>query len=175
MCPAYRRASPEAIILRMRQRFGIGYDSHVFVEDRPLVLGGVTVEHARGLAGHSDGDALTHAIIDALLGAAAMGDIGRLFPDTDERWKGADSIQLLREVRRRIAAASYTIVNVDATVITEAPRLAPHVEAMRERLAEALGVPVYSVSVKAKTNEGMDAVGKRKGLQAFAVASIGGA
>lgn len=159
----------------MRQRFGIGYDSHVFGEKRALVLAGVTVEHTSGLKGHSDGDAVAHAVIDALLGAAAMGDIGRLFPDTDERWKGADSMRLLAEVRRRILAASYQIVNVDVTVIAEAPRLAPHVEAMRDSLAGALALPTNAVSVKAKTNEGMDAVGKGMGLQVFAVASLGGA
>lgn len=159
----------------MRQRFGIGYDSHVFGEKRPLVLAGVTIEHTSGLKGHSDGDAVAHAVIDALLGAAAMGDIGRLFPDTDERWKGADSMRLLADVRRRVVAASYQIVNVDVTVIAEAPRLAPHVEAMRAGLAGALALPVGAVSVKAKTNEGMDAVGKGVGLQVFAVASLGGA
>jgi 2-C-methyl-D-erythritol 2,4-cyclodiphosphate synthase len=159
----------------MRQRFGIGYDSHVFGEKRPLVLAGVTIEHTSGLKGHSDGDAVAHAVIDALLGAAAMGDIGRLFPDSDERWKGADSMRLLAEVRRRVVAASYQIVNVDVTVIAEAPRLAPHVEAMRSGLAGALALPIGAVSVKAKTNEGMDAVGKGVGLQVFAVASLGGA
>lgn len=159
----------------MRQRFGIGFDSHVFVQNRPLILGGVTIEHSKGLKGHSDGDAVAHAVIDALLGAAAMGDIGRLFPDTDERWKGADSMQLLREVKRRILAASYTIVNVDATVVTEEPKLAPHIDEMRDNLSRALGLPVTAVSVKAKTNEKMDSVGRGKGLQVFAVASLGGA
>src|ERR1043165_9797628 len=138
----------------MRQRFGIGYDSHTFGAQRPLKLGGVVIEHASGLVGHSYGDAVAHAIIDALLGAAAMGDIGRLFPDTDDRWKDADSLKLLAEVKRRLLAASYTLVNVDATVITEAPRLAPHIAAMRANLAAALGLPVNAVSVKAKTNEG---------------------
>jgi len=159
----------------MRQRFGIGYDSHTFGARRPLVLGGVTIEHTSGLQGHSDGDAVAHAVIDAVLGAAAMGDIGRLFPDTDERWKDANSLALLAEVKRRIVAASYSVVNVDVTVITEAPKLAPHIEHMRENLALALGVGVGAVSVKAKTNEKMDSVGKGKGLQVFAVASLGGA
>lgn len=159
----------------MRQRFGIGYDSHRFGAKRPLVLAGVTIEHPSGLAGHSDGDAVAHAVIDALLGAAAMGDIGRLFPDTDERWKDVDSLQLLAEVKRRIVAASYFIVNVDVTVITEQPKLAPHIDAMRANLARAVGLPVSAVSVKAKTNEGMDAVGQGKGLNVFAVASLGGA
>jgi 2-C-methyl-D-erythritol 2,4-cyclodiphosphate synthase len=159
----------------MRQRFGIGYDSHVFAENRPFVLGGVRIEHSKGLKGHSDGDAVCHAAIDALLGAAAMGDIGALFPDTDDRWKGADSLKLLREVRRRLAAASYSIVNVDVTVILEHPKLSPHIAAMRENLAAALAVPVSAVSVKAKTNEKMDAVGRGKGIQVFAIASLEGA
>lgn len=159
----------------MRQRFGIGYDSHRFGATRPLILAGVAIEHATGLLGHSDGDAVAHAVIDALLGAAAMGDIGQLFPETDQRWKDADSIQLLREVKRRLTAASYTIVNVDVTVVTEKPRLAPYIPAMRENLSRALGIPLHAVSVKAKTNEKMDAVGEGKGLQVFAVASLGGA
>ncbi len=159
----------------MRQRFGLGYDSHAFGAKRPLVLGGVTIPHNSGLVGHSDGDAVAHAVSDALLGAAAMGDIGRLFPDTEERWKDANSMLMLAEVRRRIAAASYAIVNVDVTVITEAPKLAPHVEAMRANLASAIGLPTSAVSVKAKTNEKMDAVGAGKGLQVFAIASLGGA
>jgi len=159
----------------MRQRFGIGYDSHVFAAGRPLILGGVEVEHDRGLKGHSDGDAVTHAVIDALLGAAAMGDIGRLFPDTDERWKGADSIALLKEVRHRLNAASYTIVNVDVTVILEAPKLAPYIASMCDNVSRSLGLPQSAVSIKAKTNEKMDSVGRGKGIQVFAVASIGGA
>lgn len=159
----------------MRQRFGIGFDSHTFGAKRPLILAGVTINHTSGLVGHSDGDAVCHAVTDALLGAAAMGDIGRLFPDTDPRWKDADSLKLLAEVKRRLVAASYTLVNVDVTVITEVPKLAPHVEEMRANLAGVLGLPVSAVSVKAKTNEGMDTVGKGKGLQVFAVASIGGA
>lgn len=159
----------------MRQRFGIGYDSHVFVEKRSLILGGVKIDYAKGLKGHSDGDAVAHAVTDALLGAAAMGDIGQLFPDTDERWKDADSLTLLADVKRRLVAASYTIVNVDVTVITERPKLAPYVLEMRENIARALSVPVSAVSIKAKTNEKMDAVGRGKGLQAFAIASLGGA
>jgi 2-C-methyl-D-erythritol 2,4-cyclodiphosphate synthase len=159
----------------VRQRFGLGYDSHTFGAKRPLVLAGVTLQHESGLTGHSDGDAVAHAVIDALLGAAAMGDIGRLFPDTDARWKNADSMKMLADVKRRLDGASYVLVNVDVTVITEAPKLAPYVDAMRRSLASALGLPVTSVSVKAKTNDGMDAVGKGKGLQVFAVASLGGA
>ena len=159
----------------MRQRFGIGFDSHAFVENRPLILGGVKIKHSKGLKGHSDGDAVAHAVIDALLGAAAMGDIGRLFPDTDKKWKGADSMLLLQEVKRRVLAASYTIVNVDVTVVTEAPKLAPHIDEMRDNVSRALGLPMTAVSIKAKTNEKMDSVGRGKGLQVFAIASLGGA
>lgn len=157
----------------MLQRIGFGYDSHTFGAQRPLVLAGVTIEHESGLEGHSDGDAVAHAVIDALLGAAAMGDIGRLFPDTDDRFAGADSIELLEEVRRRLRAAGYQVVNIDVTVVTQRPRLAPHVDEMRERLADAVGVSAGAVSVKAKTNEGMDAVGEGRGLVVHAVASIG--
>ena len=156
-------------------RFGLGYDSHAFGAKRPLVLGGIKIKHTSGLKGHSDGDAVAHAVMDALLGAAAMGDVGRLFPDTDPRWKGADSLQLLADVRRRVVAAGYSIVNVDVTVITEQPKLAPHADAMRARLATVLGVASGAVSVKAKTNEGLDDIGKGKGLQVFAVAALAGA
>jgi 2-C-methyl-D-erythritol 2,4-cyclodiphosphate synthase len=160
----------------MRQRFGIGYDLHKFARKKgPIVLAGVPIEHTRALDGHSDADAVAHAVTDALLGATAMGDIGRLFPDTDDRWKDANSMQLLTEVRRRVRAASYTIVNVDVTVITQQPKISPHVDAMRENLARALGIHVNSVSVKAKTNEGLGAVGTGKALQVFAIASVGGA
>jgi len=159
----------------MLQRFGYGYDSHVFGAPRPFILGGVEIAHDSGLHGHSDGDAVAHAVIDALLGAAAMGDIGRLFPDSDSRWSGANSMSLLREVRRRITAASYQIVNVDITVILEAPKLAPYIEDMRSNLADALSVTLGAVSVKAKTNEQMDDVGRGRGLMVHAVASLGGA
>jgi len=159
----------------MRQRFGIGYDSHLFVERRRFVLAGVEIEHPKGLKGHSDGDAVAHALIDALLGAAAMGDIGTHFPDTDARWRDADSMRLVRDVQRRIVAAGYGIVNVDVTVILETPKLAPYIQQMRENLARALVVPLGAVSVKAKTNEKMDSVGRGKGIQVFAIASLGGA
>ena len=159
----------------MRQRFGIGYDSHQFGAKKPLILGGVEIKHTSGLKGHSDGDAVAHALIDALLGAAAMGDIGRLFPDTDKKWKNADSIRMLEEVKRRLVAASYTIVNVDATIVTEAPKLAPHIEEMCANIARALSLRESCVSVKAKTNEKMDTVGRGKGLIVYAVASLGGA
>jgi 2-C-methyl-D-erythritol 2,4-cyclodiphosphate synthase len=156
----------------MTHRVGFGYDSHTFGADRPLRLAGVVIPHDRGLAGHSDGDAVAHAVTDALLGAAALGDIGQLFPDTDPAWRGADSMRLLADARERVGRAGFAIVNVDATVILERPRLAPHIPAMRERLAAALNVPVAAVSVKAKTNEGMDAVGRGDGIQVFAVAAV---
>ena len=159
----------------MRQRFGIGYDSHVFGAERPFILAGVEIDNDTGLKGHSDGDAVAHAVTDALLGAVAMGDIGRLFPDTDDRWKGADSLMMLSEVKYRIIAASYNIVNVDVTVVIERPKLAPYIDEMRSNLARTLGLPVNSVSIKAKTNEKMDSVGRGKGIQVFAIASVGGA
>jgi 2-C-methyl-D-erythritol 2,4-cyclodiphosphate synthase len=158
----------------MTLRVGQGYDSHVFGADRPLKLAGVVIPHDRGLTGHSDGDAVAHAVTDALLGATALGDIGQLFPDTDPAWRGADSLRLLADVRERVTRAGFAIVNVDCTVVAERPRLAPYIPAMRERLAAALGLPVASVSVKAKTNEGMDAVGRGDGIQVFAIAALTG-
>jgi 2-C-methyl-D-erythritol 2,4-cyclodiphosphate synthase len=158
----------------MSNRVGFGYDSHTFGANRPLRLAGVEIPHTTGLKGHSDGDAVTHAVTDALLGAAALGDIGRLFPDTDPRWKNADSLQFLADVRDRVARAGFRIVNVDATVVAQHPRLAPHATAMCERLATVLQIPVGAVSIKAKTNEGMDAVGRGEGLQVFAIASLAG-
>jgi len=155
------------------QRIGFGYDSHTFGADRLLVLGGVPIEHVSGLTGHSDGDAVAHAVIDALLGATAMGDIGRIFPDTDDRWKNADSMMMLREVRRRLRAAGYRAVNVDVTVVTELPRITPYVNEMRENLADVLEVSVDAISVKGKTNEKMDAVGAGTGLVVYAVAAVG--
>ena len=173
--PSFRPSALPLNILPMRQRFGLGYDAHTFGADRPLKLGGVEIDHTTGLTGHSDGDAVTHALIDALLGAAAMGDIGQLFPDTDPRWKGADSMQMLAEVKRRLTAASYFVFNVDITVVTEKPKIAPHAPAIREKLAVVLGVSVDAVSIKAKTNEKMDTVGRGKGLMVYAIASLGGA
>ncbi len=157
------------------QRFGHGYDSHLFGANRRLVLGGVEIPHTSGLVGHSDGDAVAHAVIDALLGAAAMGDIGTLFPNSNERWKDADSMELLREVKRRVIAANYMIVNVDVTVITEAPKIGPFAQQMKRNIAEAIGISIGGVSVKAKTNEGMDAVGEGRGIVVHAVASLAGA
>ena len=150
-------------------RIGHGYDVHRLVEDRPLILGGVTVPHTHGLLGHSDADVLAHAIMDALLGAAALGDIGKLFPDSDPTFKGADSLLLAAEVAKRIRAAGYEIGNVDATVIAERPKLAPHIPLMRERIAAALGIAVDAVSVKATTEEGLGFSGKKEGIAAHAV------
>jgi len=153
-------------------RIGFGYDSHRFAEGRRLVLGGVEFPGEVGLDGHSDADALIHAIIDALLGAAALGDIGSHFPDTDDKWKGADSAKLLEATVAELAAAGHRVVNVDATVICERPKLGPRIGDIRERLAALLGVDVSAVSVKGKTNERMDAVGSGVGLAVHAVALI---
>ena len=153
-------------------RIGEGWDVHALVAGRPLVLGGVTVPHSHGLAGHSDADALAHAVTDALLGAAALGDIGRHFPDTDPAFAGADSLRLLAEAARRVRAAGYAIGNVDATVVAQAPKLAPHIPAMCARLAQALCVPVGCVNVKAKTAEKMGPVGEGRAIEARAVALL---
>jgi 2-C-methyl-D-erythritol 2,4-cyclodiphosphate synthase len=151
---------------------GLGYDSHVFADGRPLILGGVRIPSERGLLGHSDADVLTHAIIDALLGAAGLGDIGQHFPDTDERWRDADSIALLRAVIVQLAERGLAPVNVDATVVLQAPKLAPHREAMRTTLAAALGLPPERVNVKATTAEGMGPIGRGEGAEAHAVALL---
>lgn len=153
-------------------RAGIGFDSHGFAEGRSLVLGGVRVDFALGLVGFSDADALTHAVIDALLGAAGLGDIGRHFPDTDERWRDADSIEMLRTVRGMVGEAGLAPVNVDATVVCEAPRLGPYREPMRARLAEALGLEPDAVNVKFTTAEGMGWVGSGEGIAALAIATV---
>jgi 2-C-methyl-D-erythritol 2,4-cyclodiphosphate synthase len=156
----------------MSNRTGIGYDSHRFAEGIPLRLGGVTIPHTHGLKGHSDGDAVLHAITDALLGAAALGDIGGFFPDTDPRWKGADSVTFIRGAVEALAGLRLGIVNVDVTVITELPKLAPHIEAMCAQTAAALGIPMERVSIKAKTNEGMGWIGQGEGLATIAVATL---
>jgi len=156
-------------------RIGEGWDTHQLVEGRPLILGGVTIPHTRGLLGHSDADALCHAITDALLGAAGLGDIGRHFPDTDAAFKGADSIALLREACRRTRAAGWSPVNIDATIVAQQPKMAPHIEAMRARLAEALGLSVDAVNVKAKTAEKMGPVGELKAIEAHAVCLVAAA
>jgi len=153
-------------------RVGMGYDSHTFGARRPLRLAGVEIPHSSGLTGHSDGDAVAHAVTDAILGAAALGDIGELFPDTDPQWSGADSMAMLATAIHRIRQAGYAVGNVDVTVVTQQPRIAPHVPAMQERLAAVLGVSPTAVSVKGKTNEGMDSVGRGEGLQVFAVALL---
>jgi 2-C-methyl-D-erythritol 2,4-cyclodiphosphate synthase len=154
-------------------RSGIGWDSHPLVEGRPLVLGGVRVPDApRGLAGYSDADVLTHAVIDALLGAAGLGDIGQHFPDTDERWKDADSIELLRTVIALLRSESLSPINLDATVVCEAPRLAPFRDEMRARLADAVGLSAGSVNVKFTTAERMGFVGRGEGVAALAVATV---
>jgi 2-C-methyl-D-erythritol 2,4-cyclodiphosphate synthase len=151
---------------------GIGWDSHRLVEGRPLILGGVTVPFERGLGGHSDADVLAHALIDALLGAAALGDIGQHFPDTDERYRDADSIELLRRVVSLLDDRGLAVEHVDATVIMERPKLAPHRDAIRGTLATALGVATERVNVKASTGEGMGFVGRGEGVAALAVATV---
>ena len=153
---------------------GIGWDSHRLVAGRPLILGGVAIEHDLGLAGHSDADVLTHAIIDALLGAAAMGDIGQHFPDTDERYRDADSMLLLRTVVATLAERGLAVAHVDATVVMERPKLAPYRDAIRAALADGLGVAPEHVSVKASTGEGMGFVGRGEGVAALAVATLHG-
>jgi 2-C-methyl-D-erythritol 2,4-cyclodiphosphate synthase len=151
---------------------GIGYDSHRLVEGRPLLLGGVEIESELGPLGHSDADVLAHAVIDALLGAAGLGDIGQHFPDTDERWRGADSIALLEQVAAMLSERGLRVVNVDCTVIMEAPKIAPHRDAIRARLAAALGLGEGQVNVKASTGERMGFVGRGEGAAALAIAAI---
>jgi 2-C-methyl-D-erythritol 2,4-cyclodiphosphate synthase len=150
-------------------RIGEGWDTHALVSGRPLVLGGVTIPHSHGLLGHSDADALLHAITDALFGAAGLGDIGRHFPDTDAAFKGADSMVLLAEAVRRVRAAGWDVGNVDSTVVAQAPKMAPHIPAMRERIAQALGIAAEVVNVKAKTAEKMGPVGEGRAIEARAV------
>jgi 2-C-methyl-D-erythritol 2,4-cyclodiphosphate synthase len=150
-------------------RIGEGWDTHALVTGRPLILGGITIPHSHGLLGHSDADALLHAITDALFGAAGLGDIGRHFPDTDAAFKGADSIQLLTEAARRVRAAGWSIANVDSTIVAQAPKMAPHIPAMRERIAQALGLAADAVNVKAKTAEKMGPVGEGRAIEARAV------
>ena len=150
-------------------RVGQGYDVHALVPGRRLVVGGVEIPHTHGLLGHSDADVLLHAITDALLGAAALGDIGRHFPDTDERFRGADSLVLLREAVTRVRAAGFDVCNVDSTVIAQAPRLAPYVPAMVARIAETVGIDPARVNVKGKTNERLGFAGRREGIVAQAV------
>ena len=153
-------------------RIGHGYDVHKLVEGRKLILGGVEISHEKGLLGHSDADVLVHAVMDAILGAAALGDIGKHFPDSDERYKGANSIELCKEVARLLCSHNYSVVNVDATVIAQAPKLAPHIEQMRKNIADALGVAVDCVNVKATTEEHLGFTGEKLGIAAHAVCLI---
>ena len=150
-------------------RIGHGYDVHRLVEGRRLILGGVDIPHTFGLLGHSDADVLTHAIMDALLGAAALGDIGKLFPDSDPAYLGADSLKLATEVACRLRAAGYEIGNIDATVLAQQPKLAPHIASMRENLARALGISVADISIKATTEEKLGFTGREEGIAAHAV------
>jgi len=158
--------------MTLMMRIGEGWDVHALVPGRALVVGGVTIDHPQGLLGHSDADVLLHAITDALLGAAALGDIGSHFPDTDAQHRGADSLVLLREVGQRVRQAGYEIGNIDATIVAQAPRMAPHIVLMRERIAQALGVAVGQVNVKAKTAEKLGPVGQGQSMEARAVALI---
>ena len=150
-------------------RIGHGYDVHRLVESRDLIIGGVNIPYEKGLLGHSDADVLAHAIMDSLLGALALGDIGKLFPDSDPKYKGADSLGLMREVARLIADSGMKVENVDSTIITQAPKLAPYITEMRENIAAALGIPISSVSVKATTEEGLGFSGEGLGISAHAV------
>ena len=156
----------------MNLRIGHGYDVHRIVEGRALILGGVNNPWSKGLLGHSDADVLAHAIMDAILGAAAMGDIGMLFPDNDPAYKGADSLVLMREVVRRVRAAGYEIINIDTTILAQAPKLSPYKQQMRQNLADAAGLDIACVSVKATTEEGLGFTGSGEGMAVHAVALL---
>lgn len=153
----------------MSFRVGQGYDLHRLVEGRPLILGGVKIDYEKGLLGHSDADALLHAITDALLGAAGLGDIGRHFPDTDPAYKGIDSKILLSEAVALVVKAGWVIANVDATVIAQAPKLAPHMDKIRQSVAQAIGIDLHRINIKAKTKEGCDAVGQKEAIEVHAI------
>jgi 2-C-methyl-D-erythritol 2,4-cyclodiphosphate synthase len=153
-------------------RVGLGLDAHAFADGVPLVLGGVRLDHPRGLAGHSDGDVVAHALVDALLGAAGLGDIGSLFPSGDERWRGADSLDLLRIAYAQVRGAGWVLVNADCVLVGEEPRIAAHRQEMAERLAEALSVPADRVAVRATTTDGLGFTGRGEGLAAQAVALL---
>ncbi len=153
-------------------RIGHGYDVHKLIEGRRLIVGGVEIPHTMGLLGHSDADVLLHAISDALLGACAMGDIGKLFPDTDDRWEGADSLVLLREVVKKINENGFYIENIDSTLIAQKPKMSPYIEQMRANIADACGVDISAVSVKATTEERLGFTGREEGISAHAVALI---
>ncbi len=158
----------------MNFRIGIGYDIHKLVDGRPLILGGVNVQFEKGLLGHSDGDGLLHAIADAMLGAAALGDIGRHFPDTDPKYKGADSANLLSLTAALVKEKGFATVNVDANIIAEKPKMMPHIYKMRERIAGILSLPIDAISVKARTNEGLDAIGRGEAIAVQAIVMLGG-
>ena len=160
--------NPQSVIARV----GTGYDLHRMEAGRPLIIGGVSIPHETGLAGHSDADVLCHAVTDAILGAAAAGDIGQHFPDTDPKWKGANSIELLKGAVAIVRAAGYAVANIDAVVIAERPKLAPHIAAMRANLAQAIGIDVSAISVKGKTNEKVDALGRNEAIAVHAVALL---
>ena len=153
-------------------RIGFGYDAHRLVEGRPLILGGVSIPFSKGLLGHSDADVLTHAVIDAILGALALGDIGRHFPDTDPAFKDMQSLRMLEQVLGWVREAGYQVNNADSTIVAEKPKLAPYVPVIQARLSESLQVPVHQISVKAKTSEGMGFCGREEGIEAFAVVSL---
>jgi len=153
-------------------RCGIGYDAHRLVSGRKLILGGVEIAHQRGLQGHSDADVLSHAIADAILGALGAGDIGKHFPNTEESIRGISSMEILRHVATIAAQKNARVVNVDATVLAEAPKISPHITAMQEKIADALGVKANAISIKATTNEGLGAIGRSEGMAAIAVASV---
>ena len=153
-------------------RCGIGYDAHRLVSGRKLILGGVKIPHPRGLEGHSDADVLSHAIADAMLGALGAGDIGKHFPNTEESIRGISSIEILRHAATIAAQKNARVVNVDATVLAEAPKISPHIAAMQEKIANALGVKANAISIKATTNEGLGAIGRSEGMAAIAVASV---
>ncbi len=155
-----------------KMRIGQGYDVHKLVVNRALILGGVNIHYEKGLDGHSDADVLVHAIMDALLGAAALGDIGKMFPDTDEKWRGADSLMLLSAVTKRLSDNGYAIVNIDSTVIAQRPKLSPHIDTMRKNIARAIGICTEQISVKATTEEGLGFTGNGEGIAASAIALI---
>lgn len=153
-------------------RIGMGYDVHRLVEDRPLILGGVNIPYEKGLLGHSDADCLVHAIMDSLLGAAAMGDIGKHFPDTDPEYKGADSMLLLEKVKRKIQAENYKVGNIDATIIAQMPKMAPHIQKMRENIAGRLEIDINQVNIKATTEEGLGFTGAGQGIACQSIALL---
>lgn len=156
----------------MKIRIGNGYDIHQLVADRPLILGGVTIPHTLGLLGHSDADVLTHAIMDALLGALGMGDIGHYFPPSDPKWKGADSLLLLQQVLSIIQSQGWNIGNIDSTIVAEQPKLKPHLKSMRSTLAQTMAIEIDQISIKATTNERLGPVGREEGICAYAVALL---